>query len=100
MTAQPSGTDRGPEHTGIRWRKAWAESHPDDERHGEMSFYNYWHCRCPKCRRAKHDYRINLYHPVVVNLFHEATPYTVAEHRAFGETLCPACASFLQNFSG
>lgn len=103
VTAQPSGTEpvRHGYLTGKAWRKRWAETHPEDERHGELTFYGYWGCRCETCRMAKRADRIHrLYPDAVISLYHDPTPYTVAEHRAFGEELCPACVRFTRTFSG
>jgi hypothetical protein len=107
VTAQPSGTERY-EHSTVRsrraaakaWRQQYAHSHPDDPRHGTLSFYGEWGCRCPACRSAKSIARAAYAEAAIEARYHEATPYTVAEHRAFDEALCLACRRFLRFFEG
>lgn len=50
---------------------------------------------------AKRVDRIHRQYPdTIVSLYHEPTPYTLAEHRAFGEDPCPACVRYAKTFAG
>lgn len=104
MTAQGTATDgyarrkrSAQRNATLPERKRWAKNHPEDPRHGTPNFYSYWGCRCPYCKGAKHAARLK---PLLEAALHKPTPYTVAEHRAFGEPLCFDCLRFVYTFRG
>lgn len=80
------------------YRTRYAERHPEDPRHGTLTFYKNWGCLCDRCRATGADERSRL--KLAEQSEHEPSVDRILEHRAFGEKLCSRCKRFLRMFKG